>query len=139
MITSWYQCGFGAVFGTLRFITLPAALFGVFSCRCLFICRAGTAGTKTLGPGLPSPGFVLLGARSGPTSAQAGESFGREDAGSRVLWLPAPLPAAEMQGFVEAASPANLPLLPYAGSRKPGGQRRTNAQYETAGAPKSIT
>ena len=81
VIRSWYQCGFVAVFGTLH-VSSPyhQPCFGVFFCRCLFIRHPGTAGTNTLGPGLPSLWLALLRAGSSPTSAWAGDSFGEEDA-----------------------------------------------------------
>lgn len=59
------------------------------SCRCPFIGYPGTAGTNTLGPGLPSLRLVLLEAGSGPTSAWSGESLGEEDAEGHDL--PPPL------------------------------------------------
>lgn len=108
VITSWYQCecGFVAVFGTLH-VSSPyhQPCFG-FSAG-VFICHPGTA--DTLGPGMPSPWLVLLGAGSCPTLAQAGESFGEEDAGSREPWPP--VPPCILLCRDAAASPVKLPSL----------------------------
>lgn len=134
VITAWYQPRFvSCLWHSPCFITLPSALFWVFFCRCLFICHPGTAGTNTLGPGLPCLWLALLGAGSGPVQHGQGE-------GAECHSHPPPcIPLCRDAEFIAAASPVNLPSLPYAGTWKPGeAPRCTDTQEEAAGASETV-